>query len=55
VTREPGSWTIDAFACVTCGLCVRVCPKKCLGMGNERPTAVLASDKAGRVEEHHDA
>ena len=53
MVREPKSWRIDNFACVTCGLCVRVCPKKCLRMETERPKAVDFANLADRIEEHH--
>ena len=52
VGRDEKTWSIDRFACVTCGLCVRVCPKKCLRMEAERPAAAAFADLAGRVELH---
>lgn len=34
VTKEPKEWEIDRLKCCACNLCVEVCPKNCLSMGN---------------------
>jgi len=30
VDKKAATWTCDPFACVYCGICVEVCPAKCL-------------------------
>ena len=47
VDKSEGSWTIDRFACIQCGYCTSVCPKKCLMMHPDYSPAstVHASEK----------
>lgn len=35
VTKDDKQWQIDRLKCCACNLCVEICPKKCLSMGNQ--------------------
>jgi ech hydrogenase subunit F len=35
VKRDPKSWTLNPYACIICGYCVEVCPKKCIIMHDQ--------------------
>jgi ech hydrogenase subunit F len=42
VDKAAGEWEINPLACITCGYCVEVCPKKCLAMVNVYSSSVTA-------------
>ena len=50
--KKAETWTIDRFACVQCGSCIRECPKHCLSMDPVvvRPTSEKGSETYHRPE-----
>jgi formate hydrogenlyase subunit 6/NADH:ubiquinone oxidoreductase subunit I len=41
VDKTTLEWEINQLACITCGYCVEVCPKKCLTMLNSYSSSVI--------------
>lgn len=46
MNKNDQTWTIDHFACIQCGSCIRECPKSCLTMN---PVLVHPSTEKKKV------
>jgi ech hydrogenase subunit F len=45
VNRPDKRWIIDRLACISCGECVSVCPKKSLELDSAPAAAVVTKDR----------
>jgi hydrogenase-4 component H len=46
IRLEPGTWTVDAGACIFCGACERACPQDAIRL---RGNIELATDDSARL------